>query len=158
MEQKDCLFFGECRRRDLLHLRRFDRRDVLGDVPSDEFLHGELVVHAAKNGELPGNRGTRETGVAERCFVELQMIGLYVKRPHAEPLHVSREVANVLAVDFETLLRLKNVAHPRHECMRRVGRVVRYDREHASEKRLDFLLVTYGWYVARIRTDRQLVR
>jgi hypothetical protein len=59
LQHRDRLFLGQRWRRVLLDAWGFDRGDVLGGLPGDQPLGGELVVGAAQDRQPPrhGRRG-----------------------------------------------------------------------------------------------------
>ena len=76
-----------------------DRRNILGRVPTDETLFGELPVGTTQHREATGNRGRRDARFQERSLVEFEVVGVDREGiDDAQLAHVPHEVGQVPAV------------------------------------------------------------
>ena len=115
LQQGDRLPLGQGRRGVLLDAGGLDRGDVLGRLPGDQPLGGELLVGAAEHREPPGHRGRRPAGLEQRSLVELDVVGGDLQRGHPLGLHVPQEVHEVAAIGLDRVVRQQGVADPGHQ-------------------------------------------
>ena len=114
-EQGDRLPPGQGRGGVLLDPGRLDRGDVLGGLPGDQPLGGELLVGAAEHGQSPGHGRRLQAGFEQGPLVELDVVGGDVQGVDALGPHVAHEVGEVAAVGLDGVVRQQGVADPGHE-------------------------------------------